>query len=51
MMPWANIWKTDPFSPVAVSVAAPSITTPMCDTDEYAITYLRSVCAIALSAP
>ena len=51
MMPCANIWKTDPFNPTTVSVAAPSMTTPMCETDEYAITYFRSVCAIALSAP
>ena len=51
MMPWANIWKTDPFNPFTLSVAAPSITTPMCDTDEYAMTYFRSVCESALSAP
>ena len=29
MMPWANIWKTDPLRPASVSVAAPSMTTPM----------------------
>ena len=34
MMPCANIWKTEPFSPASVSVAAPSMTTPMCETDE-----------------
>jgi len=27
------------------------MTIPMCETDEYAITYLRSVCAIEESAP
>ena len=37
--------------PASVSVAAPSITRPMCETDEYAMTYLRSVCAMAESAP
>src|SRR3972149_4493783 len=51
MMPWANIWKTEPLSPASVSVAAPSMTSPMCETDEYAMTYLRSVWAIAESAP
>ena len=51
MMPWANIWKTEPLSPASVRVAAPSMTSPMCETDEYAMTYLRSVCAIAESAP
>ena len=51
MMPCATIWKTAPFSPCSVSVAMPSMTMPMCDTDEYATTYFRSVCAIALSAP
>ena len=34
MMPCANIWKTEPLSPTSVSVAAPSMTTPMCETDE-----------------
>ena len=51
MIPWANIWKTDPLSPASVSVAAPSITSPMWDTDEYAMTYFRSVWAIAEKAP
>ena len=51
MTPWANIWKTEPFRPASVSVAAPSMTIPMWETDEYAMTYFRSVCAIADSAP
>ena len=34
MIPCANIWNTEPFSPFSVSVAAPSMTTPMCETDE-----------------
>ena len=51
MTPWANIWNTEPLSPASVNVAAPSMTIPMCETDEYAITYLRSVCAIEESAP
>ena len=34
MIPWANIWKTEPSSPGSVSVAAPSMTNPMCETDE-----------------
>ena len=34
-----------------MSVAAPSMTIPMCETEEYAMTYFRSVCAIAESAP
>jgi hypothetical protein len=49
--PWANIWNTEPFSPASVSVAAPSMTRPMWETDEYAMTYLRSPCAMAESAP
>ena len=32
--PCANIWNTEPLRPASVSVAAPSITRPMCDTDE-----------------
>jgi len=51
MTPWANIWKTEPFRPASVSVAAPSMTIPMWETDEYAMTYFRSVCAIADKAP
>ena len=34
MIPWANIWKTEPFSPASVSVAAPSMTIPMWETEE-----------------
>ena len=34
MMPCANIWKTAPFQPSTVSVAAPSMTMPMWLTDE-----------------
>ncbi len=51
MMPWATIWKTEPLIPCSVSVAMPSITMPMCETDEYATTYLRSFCDIAENAP
>ncbi len=51
MTPWANIWKTEPLSPTSVSVAMPSITTPMWETEEYAMTYLRSVWAMAEKAP
>ena len=32
--PWANIWNTAPLRPASVSVAAPSMTSPMCETDE-----------------
>src|SRR5436309_875817 len=49
--PWANIWKTEPLRPASVSVAAPSITSPMCETDEYATTYFKSTWAIAERAP
>ena len=34
MMPWLNIWNTAPLMPSTDSVASPSSTMPMCDTDE-----------------
>ena len=34
MTPWANIWKTAPFSPSTVSVESPRPTMPMCETLE-----------------
>ena len=34
MMPWENIWKTQPVSPCGVSAAMPSRQKPMCETDE-----------------
>ena len=46
-----TIWKIAPFQPLMFSVAAPSMTTPMWLTDEYAMMYLRSFCDMAESAP
>ena len=34
MIPCATIWNTAPFSPCSVSVAMPSMTMPMCETEE-----------------
>ena len=58
-MPWATIWKTAPSTPhcqywdrgPALHAANPSTTKPMWLTDEYASSFLKSVCPIATSAP
>ena len=49
--PWLNMTATAPLSPAAVPDAMPSITKPMCETDEYATSFLRSVWANATAAP
>ena len=37
--------------PAGVIMAAPSVTNPMCETELYATSFLKSVCAMAQSAP
>ena len=51
MMPWATMPKTAALNPKSVSVAMPSITKPMCATDENAISRFMSVCARHPRAP
>ncbi len=48
--PWATIPKTAAWIPIVVSVAIPSITNPMCPTEENAISRFRSFCARQASA-
>ncbi len=49
--PCENICSPAPVSPSRLSVAKPSITSPMCETDEKPMTYLKSVCTMAMKAP
>ena len=49
--PWLNMTATAPLRPSAFIDAMPSMTKPMCDTDEYATSFFRSVCANATAAP
>ena len=42
MMPWATMPKIAALMPTEVSVAMPSITNPMCPTEEKAISRFRS---------
>ena len=51
MRPWATMPKIAALMPNVVSVAMPSITKPMCATDEKAISRFMSVCARQPSAP
>ena len=51
MRPWATMPKIAALMPNVVSVAMPSITKPMCATDENAISRFMSVCARQPSAP
>jgi hypothetical protein len=51
MRPWATIPMTAALRPNGVSVAMPSMTKPMCDTDENAMSRFMSVCARQQSAP
>ena len=49
--PWLKLTATAPSMPITVPEAMPSIAKPMCDTDEYATSFLMSVCANATAAP
>ena len=49
--PWATMPNTAALRPKLVSVAIPSMTKPMCETDENAINRFMSVCARQQSAP
>jgi hypothetical protein len=49
--PWFTIWITAPLAPSGVRVKIPSITNPMCETDEYATRRFTSDCIIATIAP
>ena len=51
MRPWATMPNTAALMPKSVSVAMPSITKPMCATDENAIRRFMSRCARQPSAP
>src|SRR4030042_4610246 len=51
MTPGENICSPAPVSPSRFSVANPSITNPMCETDEKPMTYLKSVWTMAMNAP
>ncbi len=50
-MPCASIMYIAPLLPSGVRLARPSVTKPMWLTDEYATSFLKSVCAMATSAP
>ena len=50
IMPCATMPKIAAWIPIVVSVAMPSITNPMCPTDENAISRFRSFCARHASA-
>ena len=49
--PWATMPKIAALNPNGVSVEMPSMTKPMCATDENAIRRFMSVCARQPSAP
>ena len=51
MRPWATMPKIAALMPKLVSVAIPSITKPMCATDENAMRRFMSVCARQHNAP
>ena len=51
MRPWATMPKIAALMPKSVSVAMPSITKPMCATDENAMSRFMSRCARQHSAP
>ena len=59
LMPWAIIWNIAPFTPQpqywlrdpADHAAKPSTTNPMWLTEEYASSFLKSVCPMATNAP
>ncbi len=51
MSPWATMPKMAALKPKGVSVAMPSMTKPMCDTDEKAMSRFMSVWARQHSAP
>ena len=48
-MPCDSIWNSAPWMPCALKVKMPITTTPMCATDEYAISFFMSDCASATS--
>ena len=51
MAPWANIWKTEPLRPSTVPVDSPRQTMPMWETEEYPMTYFKSVWARPTKTP
>ncbi len=51
MSPWATMPKIAALSPKLVSVAMPSMTNPICDTEENVISRFMSRCARQHSAP
>jgi hypothetical protein len=51
VIPCATIMNSAPFTAASVIIAAPSTTNPMCETEEYATSFLKSVWLIAHSAP
>ncbi len=57
MTPWENICIPAPtspfraFTPAAATAANPIMTSPMCETEEKPMTYLKSVWIMAINAP
>ena len=51
IVPWLNIWNTAPVIPCVFMDAIPRMTIPMWLMLEYAMSFLKSVCAMATSAP
>ncbi len=50
-MPWLTIWMSAPWTASASKANTPSTTKPRWLTDEYATSFLMSVCANATIAP
>ena len=49
--PWLSICSIAPVIAVVLSISSANSTMPQCDTDEYALIYLRSVWTQAEKAP
>ena len=49
--PWFTICSTAPDTPCGFNANRPSTMKPMCETDEYATSFLTSLCTHATSAP
>ncbi len=49
--PWLSICSTAPTPPCVFSTKMPSVTKPICATDEYATSFLRSFCTVETAAP
>ena len=49
MKPWEIICSTAPSMPCVLKMNNPNVTKPMCDIDEYAMSFFMSVCTSATS--